>query len=166
MRFWEGHFPIMVDIKDMFYEVKVLIKDIGFIGSCCTQTPGYLITNISCRLFNFGKTNSCCCAKWALKSRTLKYSPEVLGTFTWMTVWINSPSLEQPISVIANVMQLLKSSWFILSLFETVKKFLNTLQKNYKMHISKLKFKPNTNLTNARNIVVPRLRCFINQSSK
>lgn len=117
MRFWEGHFAIMVDIKDMFYEVKVLIKDIGFIGSCCTQTPGYLITNISCRLFNFGKTDSWCCAKWALKSRALKYSPEVLGTFTWMTVWINSPSLEQPVSVIANVMQLLKSSWFILSLF-------------------------------------------------
>ena len=73
----------------------------------------------------FGKTDSPCCAKWALKSIALdnktEYSARVIEAILdhfYMNDYLDSfPSLEQAISVIVDVIQLLKTSGFSLTKF-------------------------------------------------
>ena len=73
----------------------------------------------------FGTTDSPCCANWTLKSTALdnknEYSGRVIEAILdhfYMDDYLDSlPSLEQGISVIVDVMQLLKASGFNLTKF-------------------------------------------------
>ena len=125
IRFQEGQFAIMGDIKAMFHQVKVSKEDKDSLRFLWRTNPNLPINKYFMQPHIFGTTDSPCCANWALKSTALdnknEYSARVIGAildhFYMDDYLVSLPSLEQGISVIVDVMQLLKASGFNLTKF-------------------------------------------------
>ena len=125
MRFREGQFAIMGDIEAVFHQVKVLKEDTDSLRYFWPRNPSLTINEYIMEADIFGKTDSPCCAKWALKSIALdnktEYSARVIEAILdhfYMNDYLDSfPSLEQAISVIVDVIQFLKTSGFNLTKF-------------------------------------------------
>ena len=154
MRFREGQFAIMGDIESMFHQVNVLKEDADSLRLLWHTKPSLPINEYIMQAHIFYKTESPCCANWALKSAALnnktEYSARVIEAILdhfYMDDYFDSfPSLEQAISVIVDVIQLLMRSGFNLSLFQITKnsKLYHT-RITIKKHPRKLRFKPNIN---------------------
>ena len=120
MRFREGQFAIMGDIEAMFHQVQVIKEDTDSLRFLWRTNPNLPINEYIMQVHLFGKTDSPCCANWALKSTALDNNSEcslkvieaILEHF-YMDDYLDSfPSLEQATSVIGDVIQLLKSGGF------------------------------------------------------
>ena len=129
MRFWESQFSIMGDIEAMFHQVKVLKEETESLRFLWRANSSLPINEYIMQAHIFGKTDSSCCANWALKSTGLEnkneYSARVIEPILdhfYMDDYLDScPSLEQAVSVIVDVIQLLKTSGFnLLNLFQTI----------------------------------------------
>ena len=110
----------MGDIEAMFHQVKVLKEDtesLRFLWCANSSSP---INEYIMQAHIFGKTDSPCCANWALKSTALEnkteYSARVIEPILdhfYMDEYLHScPLLEQAVSVTVDIIQLLKTSEF------------------------------------------------------
>ena len=125
MRFREGQFAIMGDIESMFHQVNVLKEHADSLRLLWRTKPSLPINEYIMQAHIFYKTESPCCTNWALKSAALnnktEYSARVIEAILdpfYMDDYFDSfPSLEQAISVIVDVIQLLMRSGFNLTKF-------------------------------------------------
>ena len=110
----------MGDIEAMFHQVKVLKEETESLRFLWRANSSLPINEYIMQAHIFGMTDSSCCANWALKSTALEnkneYSARVIEPILdhfYMDDYLDScPSLEQTVSVIVNVIQLLKTSGF------------------------------------------------------
>ena len=110
----------MGDIEAMFHQVKVLKEETESLRFLWRSNSSLPINEYIMQAHIFGKTDSSCCANWALKSTGLEnkneYSARVIEPILdhfYMDDYLDScPSLEQAVSVIVDVIQLLKTSGF------------------------------------------------------
>ena len=124
-RFREGQFAIMGDIEAMFHQVKVSKEDKDSLRFLWRTNPNLPINKYIMQPHIFGTTDSPCCVNWSLKSTALdnksEYSARVIRAILdhfYMDDYLDSfPSSEQGISVIVDVIQLLKASGFNLTKF-------------------------------------------------
>ena len=128
MRFWECQFAIMGHIKAMFLQVKVWKKILALLW--CTK-PSLPINKYIMKAHIVWQNWFTLLCQLGFKSTALDNRPdystrviEAIFDQFYMDNYLDSfPSLEQAISVTVDVIQLLKSSGFNLSLFQTTKKF-------------------------------------------
>ena len=110
----------MGDIEAMFHQVKVLKEETESLRFLWRANSSLPINEYIMQVHIFGMTDSSCCANWALKSTALEnkneYSARVIEPILdhfYMDDYLDScPSLEQAVSVIVDVIQLLKTSGF------------------------------------------------------
>ena len=125
LRFREGQYAVIGDIKAMYHQVKVLKEDTDFLRFLWRENFSASINECIMCMHIFGKVDSSCCANWALKRTAVDNKPKfslraieaVLEHF-YMDDYLNSfPDLEAAIKVIVEVIQLLKLGGFNLTKF-------------------------------------------------
>ena len=124
-RFRDGQLAIMTDIEAMFHQVKVLKEDTDSLRFLWRTNPSLPINEYMMQAHIFGKTDSPCCPNWTLKSAALDNKTEysarlieaILDLFNMDDYLDSIPLLEQAISVIVDVIQLLKTGGFNLTKF-------------------------------------------------
>ena len=127
LRFREGQYAIIGDIEAMYNQVKVLKKNTDFLRFFWRENFNASIDEYIMCVHIFGKVDSPCCAKWALKRTAIDNKPKfslrameaVLEHF-YMDDYLDSfPDLEAAIKVkvIGEVIQLLKLGGFNLTKF-------------------------------------------------